>query len=123
MRTGSSRTSSFGSDFSSSPRLLLHLLQFLDIRRFDDLDFHRREPRQEGLHIRRAADGIRQRFAKIIEREMPLLLGEKNQFAQLFLNFRLIDDTDRRGRGLDGFDDFAGLAIRASSPAQARSPP
>ena len=86
IRTGSSRMSSLVSGFSSSSSsVFLAVLVAIDLGRFDDVDLHRAEPRQDGVEFVRVGDPFGQGVVQIVESEVALFLGELDQLTDAAL--------------------------------------
>ena len=58
----------------------------INIGCFNDVDLHSAESRKNGVQLVRVRYSIRQGLIKVVEREIALLLGELDEFAETELN-------------------------------------
>ena len=76
----------------------------VNVRGFDDVEFHRAQPRLDGLDQVGIVDAVRERLVEVVPRQVTLFLGELDEFADFLLRIvRLRRDLGRGRR--DVMDD------------------
>src|SRR5437660_1108745 len=66
--------------------VFFYFFMSINIGCFNDVDLHSAESRKNGVQLVRVRYSIRQGLIKVVEREIALLLGELDEFAETELN-------------------------------------